>query len=192
LWLLASLCGGAAAASRPAAKPAKPAPAASHQAALLSAGGGDLQRQIYLARDRVLPALVNVQPVVRDFSSGTKEKQRVTGSGVLIRDDGYVVTNYHVAGRPKKSSARCGTRSAFAPGSWAAIRSPISRSCSSTIPSTKRERPRPATFGDSHPLQTGQLVMALGSPFALSRLAVLRRRQHDRSLLAGGLPVAVG
>ena len=84
-------------ATRSAASTTAAAPA-SHEAALLAAGGGDLQRQIYLARDRVLPALLNVQPVIRDFSSGTKEKQRVTGSGVLIRDGGYVVTNYHVAG----------------------------------------------------------------------------------------------
>jgi serine protease Do len=167
--LLASLCGGAAAASRPAAKPAKPAPAASHQAALLSAGGGDLQRQIYLARDRVLPALVNVQPVVRDFSSGTKEKQRVTGSGVLIRDDGYVVTNYHVAGQAEevictlwnKERVRARLVGGDPLTDLAVLQLDYSE--------YKRERPRPATFGDSHPLQTGQLVMALGSPFALSR-----------------------
>ena len=67
LALMSLAAGDVNAARRPA--PTAAPPPASHEAALLAAGGGDLQRQIYLARERVLPALVNVQPVVRDYSS---------------------------------------------------------------------------------------------------------------------------
>jgi serine protease Do len=140
-----------------------------HTQALLAAGGGELQRQIYLARDRVLPALVNVQPVVRDFSSGVKEKQRVTGSGVLIRADGYVVTNYHVAGQSEdvictlwnKERVRARLVGGDPLTDLALLELDFS--------DYHGERPRPAVFGDSRNLQTGQLVLALGSPFALSR-----------------------
>lgn len=129
----------------------------------------ELQRQIFWARDRVLPALVNVQPVVRDFSSGQKEKQRVTGSGVLLRDDGYVVTNYHVAGQSEdvlctlwnKERLRARLVGGDPLTDLAVLQLDFS--------TYEGERPRPAVLGDSHALQTGQMVMALGSPFALSR-----------------------
>lgn len=155
-----------AGASRP--KPVAPAPK-SHEAALLAAGGGDLQRQIYLARDRVLPALVNVQPVVRDYSSGQKEKQRVTGSGVVIRRDGYVVTNYHVAGQSEeivctlwnKERVRARLVGGDAFTDLAVLQLDFA--------DYDGPQPEPAKFGDSRRLQTGQLVLALGSPFALSR-----------------------
>jgi serine protease Do len=157
-----------------AARPASRTPAAprdAHTAALLAAGGGDLQRQIYAARDRVLPALVNVQPVVRDFSSGQKEKQRVTGSGVVVRADGYVVTNYHVAGQSEEGEIVCTLWNKERVRARLVGGDPLTDLAVLQLDyeDYKGERPRPATFGDSRVLQTGQLVMALGSPFALSR-----------------------
>lgn len=132
-------------------------------------GADLLQQQIFRARDRVLPALVNVQPVVRDFSSGQKEKQRVTGSGVLIRADGYVVTNYHVAGQSETVVCTL----------WNKERVPARLVGGDPLTDLavlqldfseyRGERPRPALFGDSDQLTTGEMVMALGSPFALSR-----------------------
>jgi len=128
-----------------------------------------LQRQIFRARDRVLPALVNVQPVVRDYSSGQKEKQRVTGSGVLIRADGYVVTNYHVAGQSETVVCTL----------WNKERVPARLVGGDPLTDLavlqldyseyRGEKPQPASFGDSDLLTTGEMVMALGSPFALSR-----------------------
>jgi len=163
LFLLPPLAADAA--RRPDAKP----PTTSHEAALLAAGGGELQRQIYLARDRVLPALVNVQPVLSDFSSGQKEKQRVTGSGVVIRDGGYVVTNYHVAGQSEavictlwnKERVKARLVGGDALTDLAVLQLDLS--------DYKGAPPQPAVFGDSRSLQTGQMVMAMGSPFALSR-----------------------
>ncbi|MFQ5599992.1 MAG: trypsin-like peptidase domain-containing protein [Candidatus Krumholzibacteriia bacterium] len=142
---------------------------ARRETALVAAGGADLQKRIFAARDRVLPALVNVQPVVRDFSSGTKEKSRVTGSGVVIRAAGYVVTNYHVAGQSEdvictlwnKERLRARLVGGDPLTDLAVLKLDYSE--------YEAERPPAATFGDSDLLQTGQLVMALGSPFALSR-----------------------
>ena len=131
--------------------------------------GAELQREIYAARDRVLPALVNVQPVVRDYSSGTKEKQRVTGSGVVIRSEGYVVTNYHVAGESEhvvctlwnKERVRADLIGGDPLTDLAVLKLDYKE--------YKGQQPPAAEFGDSDALQTGQMVMALGSPFALSR-----------------------
>ncbi len=142
---------------------------AQRQEALQASGGVELQRRIFEARDRVLPALVNVQPVVRDFSSGTKEKQRVTGSGVVVRAEGYVVTNYHVAGQSEhvictlwnKERVRAELIGGDPLTDLAVLKLDYSE--------YEGKRPPAAAFGDSDALQTGQLVMALGSPFALSR-----------------------
>jgi len=134
-------------------------------------GAADLQRQLYAARDRVLPALVNVQPVVRDFSSGQKEKQRVTGSGVVIGVEGYVVTNYHVAGQAEEGEIVCTLWNKERVRARLVGGDPLTDLAVLQLDYSEYhgERPRPATFGDSHALQTGQMVMALGSPFALSR-----------------------
>jgi len=174
--LLSGLVAGPAAAGSQAARRLPAAPAAeptlsAHEAALFAAGGGDLQRQVYRARNRVLPALVNVQPVVRDYSSGAKEKQRVTGSGVLYSDAGYVITNYHVAGESEdiictlwnKERVRARLVGGDALTDLAVLQLDFA--------DYKAEKPHPAVFGDSNKLQTGQFVMALGSPFALSRSA---------------------
>ena len=132
-------------------------------------GGAELQRQIYAARDQVLPALVNVQPVVPDYSSGTKEKAQLTGSGVVVRSEGYVVTNYHVAGHSEQVICTLWNKER--------IRAELVGGDPLTdlavlkldFRDYKGTRPPAAEFGDSDALQTGQIVMALGSPFALSR-----------------------
>ncbi|MBM4048640.1 MAG: hypothetical protein FJ279_26350, partial [Planctomycetes bacterium] len=64
--------------------------------------GGELQKAIVAARDRVLPALVNVQPVSEVFAGGRKTKGTTIGSGVIIDGDGHVITNYHVAANAEK------------------------------------------------------------------------------------------
>jgi serine protease Do len=167
--IAAWLAGAAVAGAKPQRRPPAPESPESHAATLLAAGGGDLQRQIYRARDRVLPALVNVQPVVRDYSSGQKEKQRVTGSGVLIRAEGYVVTNYHVAGQSEDVICTLWNkerlRARLVGGD------PLTDLAVLQLDFAEYHgaRPEPAIFGDSRQLQTGQLVMALGSPYALSR-----------------------
>jgi serine protease Do len=112
---------------------------------------------------------VNVQPVVRDFSSGQKEKQRVTGSGVLIRADGYVVTNYHVAGQSETVMCTLWNKERVAARLVGGDPLTDLAVLQLDLKGYKGEKPSPAVFGDSDGLTTGEMVMALGSPFALSR-----------------------
>ena len=63
---------------------------------------GVAQEEIYRARDRVMPAVVHIQPVIKNYRTGELEKQAVVGSGVIFHPDGYVVTNYHVAGKAER------------------------------------------------------------------------------------------
>ena len=61
----------------------------------------DVQTRLFRARDRALPALVNVRPVMDVFRGGRRRRATATGSGVIVREDGLVVTNFHVAGHAK-------------------------------------------------------------------------------------------
>lgn len=128
----------------------------------------DLQQQIYYARDRVLPALVHIQPVISNYRTGKLVKQSIVGSGVIIHPDGYVVTNYHVAGRADyivctladKEQVRAKLIGGDPPTDLAIIQLDLSDYKGKLVV---------ADFGDSDSLQVGQQVIAMGSPLALAR-----------------------
>jgi S1-C subfamily serine protease len=70
--------------------------------ALASGSQSELQDRILAARDRISPALVNVQPITDVYSSGERRSSTGVGSGFIFDDQGHVITNYHVAGKAKR------------------------------------------------------------------------------------------
>jgi S1-C subfamily serine protease len=57
---------------------------------------GEIRAMVASARDRVFPALVNIEVVTLEYQGGKESKNRATGSGTIISPDGYVLTNAHV------------------------------------------------------------------------------------------------
>jgi serine protease Do len=130
--------------------------------------GSTYQEQVYHARDRVLPALVHIQPVVEDFRTGEMKKQAVVGSGVIFHPDGYVVTNYHVAGKAKRIFCTLSDREQLPadyiggdPSTDIAVLKLRLEGYHGTI--------QVAELGNSDSIQVGQQVLAMGSPLALAR-----------------------
>lgn len=126
------------------------------------------QQEIYTARDRILPALIHIQPVVIDYITGREKKHSVVGSGVIFTKDGYAVTNYHVAGRAERIICTLHDREqvpAKLIGGDPATDLAVIKLDLSEYPGTIH----PAKFGNYKDLQVGQTVLALGSPLALSR-----------------------
>jgi serine protease Do len=44
------------------------------------------------------PALVRIRVVSTEYREGRELKMQAVGSGAIIRKDGYIITNHHVAG----------------------------------------------------------------------------------------------
>ncbi len=126
------------------------------------------QQEIYKARDKVLPALVHIQPVIKNYNTGELEKQAVIGSGVIFHKDGYVVTNYHVAGKAERIICTLNDKE-LVPAEY------IGGDPLTDVAVIKLQLDdyhgviNIAEFGDSDSLQVGQFVLAMGSPLSLSR-----------------------
>jgi serine protease Do len=126
------------------------------------------QEQLFRARDRVMPALVHIQPVVKDYNTGELKKQAVIGSGVIFDPAGYVVTNYHVAGKAERIICTLGDKEEVSakyiggdpPTDVAVIKLDLS-GYKGTI--------HAADLGNSDSVQVGEYVLAMGSPLSLSR-----------------------
>jgi serine protease Do len=127
-----------------------------------------IQQYIYDARDKVMPALVHIQPVIKNYQTGELEKQAVIGSGVIFHPDGYVVTNYHVAGKAERIICTLFDKelvsAQFVGGD------PLTDIAVIKLNLEEHQGPiQVAEFGDSDSVQVGQHVLAMGSPLSLSR-----------------------
>src|SRR5829696_2988416 len=85
------------------------------------------------------------------------------GSGVVVSDDGLLLTNAHVVARST------GGRAVFSDGSEAPVEvvgaDPLS---DLAVVRARGATPPPAALGDAAGLQVGQLVVAVGNPFGLA------------------------
>jgi serine protease Do len=129
----------------------------------------NLQNQILAAKNKVLPALVHIEPVKEVFSEGKRIKVQVTGSGVIFSEDGYILTNNHVAEKARnvfctlenRDEVRAEVIGLDALTDLAVLKLDLSDKDYNTVPYAK--------FADSDSLEVGEIVMALGSPLGLSR-----------------------
>lgn len=135
----------------------------------------DLKRVIDRARDAVFPALVNIEVVTTQYYGGKESKYQSVGSGVIISPEGLVVTNYHVTRNGRRF--RCtlaDKREAHATlvGDDPLTDLALLRLAREELGSGADTLPY-ATFGDSSAVTPGDFVIAMGSPFALSRSITL-------------------
>jgi serine protease Do len=126
-------------------------------------------QKILEAREKVFPALVHIQPIKEIFTSGEKRHVQVTGSGVIISEDGLVVTNNHVAEQARFVNCTLSSKheveaEVVGLDPWtdlAVLKLDLKKAGLKSVPY--------AEFGDSDKLEVGRIVMALGSPLGLSR-----------------------
>lgn len=135
----------------------------------------DVRTLVATARDRVFPALVNIEVISLEFAGGKENKIRATGSGTIITPDGLVLTNAHVTDEGNKFWLTLSDKQRV-PGTlvgedpWTDLA--VLRIDLSKLADPKTPLPH-AEFGDSTALAVGDYVLAMGSPFSLSRTVTL-------------------
>ncbi|MFA4985458.1 MAG: trypsin-like peptidase domain-containing protein [Candidatus Brocadiia bacterium] len=134
------------------------------------------ERAIQKAISQVFPALVFVKPIVQDLAGGEKENYQIFGSGSIISQDGYIVTNNHVAEKSKeitcvlfnKEEVKAKVIGLDPEADLAVLK--LDPDDLARMMKEKGLKVLPmAKFGDSDKLKQGQAVLALGSPFGFTR-----------------------
>ncbi len=135
----------------------------------------DIQNSIAALAERVTPTVVNIAPIRKIGTSRGLSRQGMprvpgTGSGVIISDDGFIVTNNHVIG---ENTTEAEVRLSDKTKVFAKV---IGRDKDTDIALLKVEADRTfpnAVFGNSSILKVGQWVLAVGNPLGLDRTVTL-------------------
>ncbi len=128
----------------------------------------DFRQVIAGAKDKVFPAVVYIKCLRQSHESGKKQTQEVTGSGVIISEDGLVLSNWHVV--DKATEVRC---LLFDGRAYEAEIAGTDKDLDLALLRLKRGsdlKPLPAAkIGSSNKLKEGDFVMAMGAPWGMSR-----------------------
>ncbi|KJS87010.1 MAG: hypothetical protein JM58_05735 [Peptococcaceae bacterium BICA1-8] len=136
-----------------------------NQPQLPEISGGSLDvSPVVLIAEQVGPTVVGVsnRGRVQDFFGGTSVEERGSGSGVIIDDRGYIVTNYHVIEKASEiliSLADGRKIEAELVGS-------DPRTDLAVLKVNAKDLPV-AVLGDSTKIKTGELVVAIGNPLGI-------------------------
>jgi serine protease Do len=125
--------------------------------------------------ERIFPAVVRLDVAQERYKEGKRSLERSIGSGVIIDDEGRILTNFHVAGRAAEIFVTLFNKErvpakVVGDDHWSDL------AVVQMDMETVRKRNitfRSAQLGDSDALLTGQDVMAIGTPFGLARTTTL-------------------
>ncbi|NJL27857.1 MAG: trypsin-like serine protease, partial [Thermoanaerobaculia bacterium] len=148
----------------------------------------ELRKVIGEARDRVFPSLVSIRVVVVQYYGGKELKGSSLGSGTIITPEGHVLTNQHVTKNGKKFLCTLSDKREL-PARLVG-EDPLTDLAvlQLELPALGPDDPGlpVASFGDSDRLEIGDYVMAMGSPFSLSRSVSLGIVSNTERVFAGG------
>jgi serine protease Do len=117
-------------------------------------------------------------PILRHFFGGDprsgsprEQKQRGLGSGVVVRADGFILTNNHVV--EEADEVKVG----FADGSDEYVAKVVGTDPKTDIAVLKidagKRQLTPIEFGDSTKVEVGNLVLAIGNPFGVGQTVTM-------------------
>ncbi len=152
---------------------------------LKKSGGGE--GSIDLVMERVYPALVRIYVVTMSPRSGRMQKFQAAGSGVVVRKDGYLITNHHVAGQGIRFICRMSDGEEI-PATLTGTDALADIAVLKLDLSSRDEKAKPLTvamFGDSDAVKVGDVVYAMGSPAALSQ-SVTRGIVSNTAMIMSG------
>ncbi len=134
----------------------------------------DIQNAISTLAENVTPTVVNVSPIrnlkkSNNFSQQSRPKVPGSGSGVIIHEDGYIVTNNHVIGGGVEAEIRLSDQTIL-------MAEVVGRDPDTDLALLRVQVDRKlptAKFGDSKTVKVGHWVLAIGNPFGLEQTLTL-------------------
>ena len=127
------------------------------------------------AISKVYPALVRISVISEAPANGRILRRGGVGSGTVISEEGYILTNHHVVNRnPVNLTVRFSNKEEL-PATLIGT-DPLTDLAIIKVDLSKRKDKTPIDipkFGDSDDVRVGDPVMALGSPAALSQSVTL-------------------
>ncbi len=130
-----------------------------------------LSGAIKAAVDKVNPALVRIHVVETYYDEGREMKSEASGSGIVIRADGTIITNHHVAGHAKHMKCTFSNKEEIE--AELVGTDPLTDIALIRLKNTNGRTFPVAAFGDSSAVRVGDHVLAMGSPLALSQSVTL-------------------
>jgi serine protease Do len=138
------------------------APLAALFVAFLSARAADVDKRVLEMEKQRIAAVEKVQPSVVAVLSGG-------GSGVLISDDGYALTNYHVTQGAPPSGMKCGLPDGLVYDAVLVGHDKVGDvALIKLMPKKPGDKFPYAKMGDSDKTQAGDWSLAMGNPFLLA------------------------
>ena len=116
---------------------------------------------------RVKPALVRVQVVFVDYADGREVKYEASGSGFIIKKQGFVVTNHHVAGRATRLVCVFSNNEEI--DATLVGTDPLTDIAVLKLDNAKHAEFPTVNWGNSAGIAVGDTVLALGSPLAMAQ-----------------------
>ncbi|MCS6286762.1 MAG: Do family serine endopeptidase [Nitrospira sp.] len=134
----------------------------------------EIQTVITELAEQAKPSVVNLFPIVgtgrpRDSGGDRPPSASGSGSGLIVDNDGHIVTNNHVVGDALEVEVRLFDKTKL-------IAQVVGKDPDTDLALLKvtADRPLPyARFGDSGAVRVGQWVLAVGNPFGLDRTVTL-------------------
>jgi serine protease Do len=143
-------------------------------------GGGELfpdatPINVLQVTEKVFPAVVRIDVAQEVYEGGKKTTRRGIGSGTIFDEQGHILTNYHVAGRGVEFFVTLANKERIkakliGEDHWTDL-AVIQLDAEEVA--KKNVKFIHADFGTSNNLVPGQDVIAIGTPFGLSRTLTL-------------------
>lgn len=115
--------------------------------------------------EKTIPSVVNISTIQNNDDGFFEEtdKMQTLGSGFIISEDGYIVTNNHVIDKAESINVIVGKDKKY----MASLVGKDEKTDIALIKIVPEEKLVPAVFGDSDSIRVGDWVLAIGNPFGL-------------------------
>ena len=126
----------------------------------------DFRETVEASKRAVFPSLVYIRVVAEGSNGGKFEKMQASGSGVLVSEDGELLTNHHVVDRATRIRCQLTDGSSY-------DAKVIGKDKDLDVALLKLEAPEgtrfPAARLSERHLDIGEVVLAMGAPWGLAR-----------------------